>query len=519
MKLSFPAAVVRRTALFAAALLVAAFVVVSPAAAGAASASNSSAASALFTRVNIDRIGIPVVKLKLNRYLTAYAQNHAKKAATCASCQFVVHDLAPQNPDSHVWDTFQVSGSSTSSRVNKAMQYLLDHYKTVMEGAAWNFGAIGWYEKGSKAYVTFAGAQYSALPYDSIGTVTLPSHPVVGKVITPRISGFSPVPTSFDYLWRAGPYTVPGATTITPGAVTIGATWTLTLVAHRAGYGSPTITATTAHKVVAGTIRAPKHELVLGNRNVNQGIGTASTGWVVPTGVTWTFTWYRNDRVIPGITTSFYNFTPADLGKRVDVKVVASATGYRSASIRTHTKKKVGKPLLLFTTFPTITGSAIVGSQINVGLPHFTVAPTTMSVQWYANGHKIHGATGMSYRIAGAEAGKKLTYTLLAKKPGYATTTVASSPTVPIARGTIQVVEGVSLTGNETVGQKVSASKGEYNPSSVSVSYQWYSGTHKISGATHSSRVVKASDLVGELLLKITVKKTGYSTLSGYYSE
>jgi hypothetical protein len=50
-----------------------------------------------------------------------------------------------------------------------------------------------------------------------------------------------------------------------------------------------------------------------------------------------------------------------------------------------------------------------------------------LTYQWYSNGAPISGATGTTYRIAGAHLGKKLTVVVTGRKTGYATTDKSST--------------------------------------------------------------------------------------------
>ena len=55
---------------------------------------------------------------------------------------------------------------------------------------------------------------------------------------------------------------------------------------------------------------------------------------------------------------------------------------------------------------PVVTGVHRVGKTLRA---HVTVTPGfTVRYQWYRNGHAVAGATGSTYRVKGADRGKKV---------------------------------------------------------------------------------------------------------------
>ncbi|WP_166138665.1 hypothetical protein [Nocardioides ochotonae] len=84
------------------------------------------------------------------------------------------------------------------------------------------------------------------------------------------------------------------------------------------------------------------------------------------------------------------------------------------------------------TAAPRITGKAKVGKTLKATTGTWS-APASTQVQWRRNGKVIKGATESTYRVAKADAGKKLTVRVVATRPGYAKAT-ATSKAVKVAK-------------------------------------------------------------------------------------
>ncbi|MDR3201990.1 MAG: FIVAR domain-containing protein, partial [Bifidobacteriaceae bacterium] len=73
----------------------------------------------------------------------------------------------------------------------------------------------------------------------------------------------------------------------------------------------------------------------------------------------------------------------------------------------------------LKTAKPKIAGKAVVGKKVKVSKGAWT-SGSTFTYRWYANGQAIAKATKASYKVKAADAGKKITVKVTAKKAGYA---------------------------------------------------------------------------------------------------
>jgi hypothetical protein len=64
------------------------------------------------------------------------------------------------------------------------------------------------------------------------------------------------------------------------------------------------------------------------------------------------------------------------------------------------------------------------------------------------------------------------------------------------------------------VGKKLTAKAGSWKPAKVKLSYQWYRGGKKIAKATKSTYKLAKADKGKRITVKVTGKKSGYTTVT-----
>ncbi|WP_068399723.1 hypothetical protein [Kribbia dieselivorans] len=79
---------------------------------------------------------------------------------------------------------------------------------------------------------------------------------------------------------------------------------------------------------------------------------------------------------------------------------------------------------------------------------------------------------------------------------------------------TFSVVAAPKVTGTAKVGRTLSATKGTWNPAPATTSYQWLRSGKTIKGATKSTYKLAAADKGKKVSVKVTARKSGYSTRS-----
>ncbi|MEI5676132.1 MULTISPECIES: immunoglobulin-like domain-containing protein [unclassified Nocardioides] len=158
---------------------------------------------------------------------------------------------------------------------------------------------------------------------------------------------------------------------------------------------------------------------------------------------------------------------------------------------------------------PAIAGSARVGSSLTAVLGAWSPAPTSVTYQWLRAGRPIAGATGGSYRIVPADAGRRLSVTVTGSRAGYASTRRTSAPTAIVAPGRL-TAGTVQVKGRAAPGRTLVAVVRRWGPAPVTVVYQWLRDGKVVRGAKATGYRVRRVDRGHRLSVRVTVTKAGY---------
>ncbi len=165
----------------------------------------------------------------------------------------------------------------------------------------------------------------------------------------------------------------------------------------------------------------------------------------------------------------------------------------------------------LTTKTPTISGTVKVGKKLTAKPGTWSPKPA-FSYQWYRSGKKISKATTSTYTLTASDKGKTITVKVTGKKSGYGTVSKTSKKTTTVKAGTF-TTKTPTISGTVKVGKKLTAKPGTWSPKPA-FSYQWYRSGKKISQATKSTYTLTASDKGKTITVKVTGKKSGYTTAS-----
>ena len=152
-----------------------------------------------------------------------------------------------------------------------------------------------------------------------------------------------------------------------------------------------------------------------------------------------------------------------------------------------------------------------VGSTVKASVGTWSPVPTAYSYRWLRDGVAIANATGSSYKVSAADAGKKLTVTVTGKRSGYASTPKTSAAKT-VALGTFTTAPTPKITGTVKVNYTLTTVRGTWSPTPSSYSYQWYRSGYVITGATGSTYKLVSADKGKTITVKVTAKKTGYTS-------
>jgi hypothetical protein len=153
----------------------------------------------------------------------------------------------------------------------------------------------------------------------------------------------------------------------------------------------------------------------------------------------------------------------------------------------------------------TVSGSPTVGSQLTADVA-YTPADATVVYRWFRGTSVIPGATGLNYTLQAADAGRDLVLKVTASKDGQEVNRYS-------AHILVLGVASLSVSGTPRVGQTLTAAA-VYQPTDGTVTYQWFKGTSVV--GTGASYTVRAADVGGDMVLKLTVAKAGVGSVSRY---
>ena len=90
---------------------------------------------------------------------------------------------------------------------------------------------------------------------------------------------------------------------------------------------------------------------------------------------------------------------------------------------------KAGQRFVVVTKPVSVTGTPTVGQTLTAVAPTFFQSGVAVSYQWQVGGQSVPGATGQTYRVAPADAGKAISVVATGAKAGYASATSSAAAT------------------------------------------------------------------------------------------
>ncbi len=241
---------------------------------------------------------------------------------------------------------------------------------------------------------------------------------------------------------------------------------------------------------------------------------TAKSGTWTPSGVTLAYRWLRDGLVIGSATGTSYTLTPADAGRAISVSVTGTKSGLASRTVTSAPTAKVAGGDMS-PGEPTVSGSPQVGATLTADPGTWEPGDARLGYQWLADGSTLKGATNRTFVPATAQLGKRISVRVTGEAPGFETATVESARTDAVTPKAL-VPATPTIVGAERmrVGDWVSVDPGEWRPSGVALSYQWYRGTRAVTSGTGTRYKVTTADLGQPLVVKVTGSKSGYPSLT-----
>ena len=345
------------------------------------------------------------------------------------------------------------------------------------------------------------------------GKVEITGEAKVGSELKATVSDEDGVPADVQYQWLANGVAIAGATgssyTLTAAeagkTITVRATYTDN-AQHSEAVTSQATKAVEDPANPQPPVPNPNHEgkvEITGDAKVGSELkATVSDEDGVPADVQ--YQWLANGVAIAGATGSSYTLTAAEAGKTITVRATYTDNAQHSEAVTSAATKAVEDPANPQPPVPNpnhegkveITGEAKVGSELKATVSDEDGVPADVQYQWLANGVAIAGATGSSYTLTAAEAGKTITVRAIYTDNAQHSEAVVSAATkavedpanpqppvpTPNQEGTVAIEGeakvGATLTAKVTDADDFDASK---------VKYQWFADGEKIDGATAST--------------------------------
>lgn len=163
---------------------------------------------------------------------------------------------------------------------------------------------------------------------------------------------------------------------------------------------------------------------------------TARPGRWEPSAVTYAYRWLRDGAPVRGATTPTYRLDADDLGHRMSVVVIATATdgsGARGTATSAPTTRVV-RAELRNRHLPRATGDLRYGHTIAATTGRWSVEPDRLRYQWLRGGKPIAGARQARHALAPEDVGRRIRVEVTAVAEGHQPLTVRSDAVVPTHR-------------------------------------------------------------------------------------
>ena len=177
--------------------------------------------------------------------------------------------------------------------------------------------------------------------------------------------------------------------------------------------------------------------------------------------------------------------------------------------------------VLAFTSV-TIDGVLKVGETLSAEF-ELNYTGTTNKFQWHRDGTAIKGATSSTYELTPTDRNKAITVRVSSSKTGFKAVGLTSAKTAKIGYGAIEFTNEPVVTGEATVGEKLtvaSAAEGVSSGTPASTyAYRWLRDGASIVNATKSTYTITAADVGTVLSVRVTASLSGYTAEAAVSEE
>jgi hypothetical protein len=347
-----------------------------------------------------------------------------------------------------------------------------------------------------------------------------------------QIGTWLPAPEALTYLWKSNGIPVGDASNYTVADADLGHGITVTVTASSAGY------ATTSRTSVKQVIFSPflsspvpgLPSVVYVGDELTPGCAEGQVcdqqcyedgcydwvyedAWDPSYPTKFSYQWLRDGLAIKGAVKRSYIAANADVGAKLTLRVSASLASYEKTSVLSNETSPVQLHAFDVAEVPFLdVMSPAFGQTITATVSEWSPSPSKKSYQWFRDGVVIKGATKLSYTVGLADIDRVLTFGETCQLASYATTTVSSLPTAPVAKADINSPELPLISGIIAAGKKLTAVPGVWTPKSAKLAFQWMRGGEVIPSATALSYTLSNADIGEQISVSVTGSLAGYNT-------
>ncbi len=270
----------------------------------------------------------------------------------------------------------------------------------------------------------------------------------VDSTLTVTASGWRPSPVSFKWQWYRGDTAIKGATNASYRLTSTDLNQPIQVRAKGTADFMKSLDRRSAKtpRVQPGVLTRTPTPLYSGIAQVGETITALPKEWG-PGNVTLTYQWLRGKNEIAGATTVRYVVVPADLGKRLRVRVTGSRAGFQTTSQISAFTDEITAGVIV-PGVPTISGLAVEGETL-IATGGDWGPGVTLTYTWLRGGVVVSatgaagdpggagvagapGAAGAAYTLTDADVGYQLSVQVTGKKAGYADSQASSPYTSPV---------------------------------------------------------------------------------------
>ncbi len=232
-----------------------------------------------------------------------------------------------------------------------------------------------------------------------------------------------------------------------------------------------------------------------------------------------TYQWQRGITNIAGATASAYRLVSADVGVTVRCVVTAHNRAGNGFAPSNSTSTVAISPPANLPSYPTISGSPVVGETLTASNGSWSGSPSEYRYQWRRGSTNISGATNQTYIVDGGDVGSIITVVVTAVNAGG--DGVATSAGVGPVGGTTAPAAFISdpaITGTLVEGSTLSVSNGTFSgiPTPTVASRQWLRNGIAIANATNPTYMLVTTDVGKTISCDVTItNSSGSATRRG----